>query len=88
MKSRSDYSVVEVTDTTIFIVDLNLGNKSVTNDAESVVEDLIRKYGSDKEIVYRDSQNHWDVLCHDGNEFIGFAPYRGSYRPKIVDFIG
>lgn len=83
MKHAADYEVVLVTNETIFIKDLDRGGRSVTNDAEAVVERLLETYGKTRDIVYRDSQGQWDCLLHDGNEFVGFAPFRGDL-PKVL----
>lgn len=74
---QSDYRIVSTDDDFVFLVDLNLGNLSVTNDAENVVEAVARKHGS-KRIIYRDSQGDWSELVHDGERFVDFAPYSGE----------
>lgn len=76
MKS-ADYQIVRETPDIIFIEDLDLGNRSITNDAEEVVETLLFLSGR-KRIVYKDSMGQWDELVHDGEKFTGFAPYKGE----------
>lgn len=76
---HAEFITVEVRDGITFIVDLNQGRKSVTNDAEWVVERVLEKYPTNR-IVYRDSQDQWDELLHNNFQFTGFAPYRG-YHP-------
>lgn len=61
-----------------YVVDLNFGGKSVTNDAEYVVSDLAaaaEKLGPYKveRFFYRDSGGNWDELKHDGPKFTGFG---------------
>ncbi len=77
MKRKSDYKVVAVTEDSVFIRDLNLGGLSVTNDAENVVEQLLKTHGI-KDIVYQDTEGQWDMLIHDGTQFIGFGAFRGD----------
>jgi hypothetical protein len=57
----------------VFIVDLDVG-KSITNDAENVVEQVAKEYPGHR-IIYRDTQGQWDELVHNDGEFVGFAPY-------------
>jgi hypothetical protein len=77
--TKASYSVVEITDRRICLVDLN-GQRSVTNDAEAVVSEVLHNCpnAANKKIVYRDSTGEWDELCHDGKEFTGFAPFYGT----------
>lgn len=78
MNNHADYGIVQVADDIVFIKDLDLGNKSITNDAEYVVESLIHAFGPGRRIVYKDSEGCWDELKHDGVRFTNFAPYRDS----------
>lgn len=58
------------------IIDRNLGGKSVTNDAELVVRDLV-EFGvpvDNRQIIYRDSEGHWSVLRTRLGAFAGFMP--------------
>jgi hypothetical protein len=71
----SDFEVVQVTDEAVWIIDLDRGGASVTNDADRVVEDLAAKYGA-RRIIYRDSIGNWDELRHEAGRFLGFAPAR------------
>lgn len=72
----ADFRVAQVTEERVFIVDTNLGSKSVTNDAEAVVEKLLAEYGP-KRIIYCDSSGHWDEIVHNGKEWVGFGPWLG-----------
>lgn len=51
--------------------------RSVTNDAENVVLEVLRGSAVER-ILYRDTELNWDELCHDGKEFTGFAPIRDA----------
>ena len=66
-----------------YIVDRDAGGKSITNDAEWVVEQVVaslRRRGCDKagswRIVYRDTGGRWDELVHDDGVFKAFRPGR------------
>lgn len=70
---HAHYSVVKVTDDTVWIADDNDGSLSVTNDAESVCRELHAFYG-DRRFVYRDTDGKWDELLHEQGVFKDFAP--------------
>lgn len=71
MRINSDYEIKKIHKHYIFIVDLNLGGKSVTNDAENVVKTIAKKYPG-KRIFYRDSENNVDELVVKNGAFEGF----------------
>lgn len=77
---RAQYSVLRDTPEMIWIVDLDRGAMSVTNDADAVVDEVVAIYG-DKRIVYRDSDGHWDELRHMHGAFLSFEP-AGAFAPK------
>jgi hypothetical protein len=77
MRSHANFRVVSETDEFVFIEDLDLGNISVTNDAEYVVQTILSAHGNRHRIIYKDSEGQWDELVHDGNQFVDFAPYKG-----------
>lgn len=62
----------------VSIIDHDEG-MSVTNDAETVVEEVIARYGlnSNDRIIYRDTEGDWDQLTHDGRHFKGFYSLGG-----------
>jgi len=49
-----------------------LGGRSVTNDAENVVEYLYNLYGN-RRIFYIDSEGILDELRHNNGNFVGFG---------------
>lgn len=55
----------------IWVEDLGGPFMSVTNNAEGVVQDVVKKYG-DHPIVYKDSEGKWDQLQHKGGVFSRF----------------
>jgi len=75
--SKSDYEIVLTFRDIVFLVDLDRGGKSVTNDAEAVWAEVQAKYPG-RRLVYRDSMGRWDEIV-GGSEF---KPYHGD-RPAI-----
>ncbi len=59
------------------------GAASVTNDAERVVEDVVRLHGSHP-VVYQDSDGRWDGLLHEDGAFTGFQPLVADSRTRAV----
>lgn len=59
----------------VCITDLD-GPKSVTNDAENVVADLVRAgvILPTTPVIYRDTMGVWDELVVTGGRFVGFRP--------------
>ncbi len=58
---RVDYTYT-VEGNVIAIIDFDLGNKSVTNDIENVLEDIRVELGNlaGYSVIYRDSMGRWD----------------------------
>ena len=69
---KSTFSITEIKDDRVVILDNNLGGRSVTNDAENVVEYLHSVYGN-RRIFYIDSEGILDELRHNKGEFVGFG---------------
>ena len=75
----------------ISIVDLNLGNRSVTNDIENVLHKIEHYHeGSiaSFKIMYRDSDGFWDGVAWDGQHASFFAlreSDEGRARNKLLD---
>lgn len=66
---KADYTYAIEGDT-VKIVDLNLGNVSVTNDAENVINEIAQiEYIRDKRIIYKDSEGDWCELIPTWNEW-------------------
>lgn len=59
----ADYTYT-VEDNIIAIIDLDLGNRSVTNDIEYVLADIMEEIGDlvGYAIIYRDSMSRWDGI--------------------------
>jgi hypothetical protein len=69
---KSSFSITEIKDDRVIILDNNMGGKSVTNDAENVVEYLYNIYGN-RRIFYIDTEGILDELRHNKGEFVGFG---------------
>lgn len=83
--TRSDYEIVLVQEDKIFLVDLDLGNRSVTNDAEAVAQEINKNFPG-RRIIYRDSLGHWDeiVIPEIHNRDAGQTIYRyADFAPYI-----
>lgn len=71
MSVKSSFDVVRVDHDRIVIRD-NDGARSVTNDAENVVQYLYNLYG-DKRFFYYDTDNEFGELVHRLGEFLKFG---------------
>jgi polysaccharide deacetylase 2 family uncharacterized protein YibQ len=69
---KSSFSITEIKDDRVVILDNNMGGRSVTNDAENVVEYLYSVYGN-RRVFYIDSEGILDELRHNKGEFVGFG---------------
>lgn len=75
---QSDFAVLGVTERVTYIIDLDLGGMSVTNDCERVYEWCKYHYPS-KQVVYRDSMGRWDEMYRDPETlYIEFKPWYGE----------
>ena len=81
MKTQSDFTILEKKAGVLFIQDLNLGRRSVTNDAEQVLEWCREHHGKNIRVVYRDSENEWSEIVDNVETWmgkgIGFKPWYG-----------
>jgi uncharacterized protein involved in tellurium resistance len=68
---RSDFNILFHKDI-IFVVDLDLGRMSVTNDAERVTSFVVERHGNHR-VIYKDSMGNWHELLHDNGTFIDFG---------------
>lgn len=74
-KPVSDYTFAIGKDGDVHIVDLNLGNMSVTNDAENVIAAIHAEIDlMGRNVTYTDSEGQVDRLIHNQGEFLAFAP--------------
>jgi len=74
---RFAYDVVRQEKNAIWIEDLSpaIGGMSITNAAEEVIQDLLKKnlISHGVRVYYTDTMGSIDELCHDGRAFIGFG---------------
>lgn len=75
MTNHAKYSsLYQPTLDAVLVTDLCLPEtRSVTNDAEKVVADVVQRHGN-KQIFYRDTDGRWDELVHTDGVFERFAP--------------
>jgi hypothetical protein len=69
-----DFDVAGVVDDKLFIIDLDLGNRSVTNDAENVARWAQENYRG-KRLIYRDSMGRWDEIVINMHNAVTFVPF-------------
>lgn len=72
-ENRCDYDVLKETDEYMLLRDLNLGNRSLTNDAVNVVKE-IAPYLKGRKLFYKDSEGGIDEIIVLDGEFDGFIP--------------
>ena len=73
----ADFSIMDVTDDYIYIKDVGGNAKSITNDAESVLQRLALAYGDLKRrrVFYMDTMGQIDEITHNADgRFTGFKP--------------
>jgi hypothetical protein len=87
--SHADYDIVRVEPDRVFIIDLDLGHKSITNDAEHIYFELQDQWPS-RRVIYRDSMGRWDEIKSvtvrvgglEFEDYIVFIPYK-EHLPKV-----
>jgi hypothetical protein len=84
---ESNVRVVARSDSALTIQDMGPWDrfKSVTNDAEGVVRDLlfVGLLKPNQRLFYYDSDGQLDELCHDGERFTGFKPGPRQDPPQL-----
>ena len=88
MKSflQCEFEWVKITDSIVFIRDLNQGKMSVTNDAEEVYRWINRVAYPGRRVVYQDSAGKWTEIVGTGayNIQIGFRPWHGEVWDRLT----
>ena len=76
---QSDFAVIEEKSGILFILDLDQGGMSVTNDAERVYEwcQYYHGHGVGIRVVYRDSQGEWCEMARNEGGWIDFKEWNG-----------
>lgn len=72
--AKADYAVIQSDFDRVFLVDLDLGGKSVTEDVEAVCEELQAAYPR-KRVIYRDRFGIWTEMRVGARNEVLFAPY-------------
>lgn len=72
----SDFDIVgrDEAENITFLIDLDLGGRSVTNDAENVF-DYCRAIYVGTRVVYRDSMKQWCEIVRETNGSVGWQPF-------------
>ena len=86
MNTRSRWEFVGKEANIVFIRDLNLGGRSVTNDAEAVYEECQNAHGACR-VVYQDSEGEWAEIVKQINwlgETVGFQPWHGLVWDQLT----
>jgi hypothetical protein len=80
----ADYEVVQECCDRVFIVDLDLGGRSVTNDAEAVCEAMQKKYRA-RRVIYRDTMGCWSEMVVTPKNGIAFKPYDEYFPEHLLE---
>jgi hypothetical protein len=71
-----------------------LGTCSVTNDAEAVIDFLLRsgQMQPGQRCIYRDSEGNWDEMVHDNGKFVSIRTIplrlRSSREAAVMNILG
>jgi hypothetical protein len=75
-----DLEIVKQTQNEVFLKALDLGNRSITNDAKNVC----KKFAHFKRIFYQDSMHEWAELQHEKGVFKKFSPLLDGKIQSII----
>ncbi|WP_290687626.1 MULTISPECIES: hypothetical protein [unclassified Haematobacter] len=70
---KASFAFLKIENGILYLQDLDRG-RSMTNDAEAVVEWAMQRYPKAR-IAYQDTAGDWGEMLHDGAQFRGFAPF-------------
>jgi len=85
MKTNSDY-VYYLKGKVLIIEDSDLGNRSVTNDIQNVLQAIKTDLDFLPEtIIYKDSLGNFDGVSHDKGKFIKFYPVNDTDIEKALE---
>lgn len=85
--ATAEFSIEAETPEYVFITDTGHAHtRTVTNDAEAVIETLAKDHAlGDRRVFYRDSSGEIDELTHNGARFLDFAPsHAGVSLPGVI----
>jgi hypothetical protein len=85
-ENHAEYEVITVNAQFLYLEDTGHNQfKTVTNDAENVIDELRQKYGIEgRRIFYKDSLGQIDELLHRNGLFFGFRLGHKGYSPEAV----
>ena len=85
MKTNSDY-VYYLKGKVLIIEDSDLGNRSVTNDIQNVLQAIKTDLEFLPEVViYRDSEGNFDGVDHEQGKFLKFYPVNETDLEKALE---
>jgi len=78
---EAKFIIEKDTDKYMYIIDTGVHERSVTNDAEAVLEYLSENFSlGNRRLIYRDSMGQDDEIVHYYGKFAGYAPgHAGIY---------
>lgn len=82
--TASNYSILHLSPDAIFLQDLDLGNKSITNDAANVTA-AINDDHPNRRIFYKGTDALWAELVHNQGLFLRFAGIAPVTKKKYGD---
>ncbi len=75
---KSNFAILDITERVIYLEDLNMGGRSMTNDAETVYAWCEHHYPG-KKVVYKDSEGAWaQMLKETDSSWIRFKAWHGE----------
>jgi phage protein D len=83
---RAKYEIIEDNKDFILLDNIDSAGKSITNDAENIIEDLIKASNVDinnKLVYYIDTEGRVDILKHNNIKFTGFKFGFNNYKQFI-----
>lgn len=86
-KPVSDFHVIQIDRDRVFLIDLDLGRRSVTNDADNVAVWVQQTYPG-KRLIYRDSMGRWDEIALTSNNVVVFLPYDDYLPDNATSYAG
>jgi hypothetical protein len=75
MARSAQYIIHKVENQTVFLIDPDNGQISITNNAEQVCREINKLYPKHR-IIYRDTMGQWDELVHNNGIFIDFKLFQ------------
>ena len=88
MTANSDYTYT-IKGKVLIIEDLDLGNVSVTNDIQNVLETIYKDLEFlPEKVIYRDSEGNYDGVEHEKGKFIRFFSVNETNLIDALEKVG